>query len=131
MKKHRRLGTLSFLGHSFGGLIVRAALPHLLEFRSNFYSFITLGTMHLGFPNASKIIENGAWLVKNMRKSRCLEEILLEDCPGDPRQTFLYKSSLREDLGFFKNVCFIASVDDQYAPFESARVQLGEALCLF
>jgi len=121
-----RLGTLSFIAHSFGGLIVRAALPHLCEFRDNLYSFITLGTMHLGFPNASKIIENGAWLVKNMRKSRCLEEILLEDCLEDPRQTFLYKSSMREDLGFFKHLCFITSVEDQYAPFESARIQLSD-----
>ena len=36
---------ISFIGHSLGGLIIRAALPYL-DFE--FHTFLTLGTPHLG-----------------------------------------------------------------------------------
>jgi len=43
------LAKLSFIGHSLGGVIIRAALPHLSEFSSKFYTYISLGSPHLGY----------------------------------------------------------------------------------
>jgi len=40
---------MSFLTHSLGGLIVRAALPYLEEHADKMYNFITLSTPHLGY----------------------------------------------------------------------------------
>merc|ERR1719408_953918 len=43
------LGRLSFIAHSIGGLIVRAALPLLHEYSSKMYTLVTLSTAHLGY----------------------------------------------------------------------------------
>lgn len=43
------LARISFIGHSLGGLIIRAALPHLEEYKDKFYSYISLSSPHLGY----------------------------------------------------------------------------------
>ena len=54
------LNRISFIGHSLGGLIIRAALPHLSEYQNNMYSFLTLSSPHLGYLyNTSSIIDTG------------------------------------------------------------------------
>ena len=40
---------MSFIGHSIGGLIIRAALPHLAEYAPKFFTYISLGSPHLGY----------------------------------------------------------------------------------
>ena len=42
------LGRLSFIGHSLGGLIIRAAIPFLDKYKPKFHGFLTLCTPHLG-----------------------------------------------------------------------------------
>ena len=43
------LGRISFIAHSLGGLIARAALPYLEEHADKMYNFFTLSTPHLGY----------------------------------------------------------------------------------
>lgn len=51
---------MTFIGHSLGGIIVRAALPYLSEFSNQMHSFMTLSSPHLGYMyNSSKIIDAG------------------------------------------------------------------------
>ncbi len=61
---------LSFVAHSLGGLIVRAALTYLTDLQEKFYTFISLSTPHLGFLyHSSKMIDAG----KNfLKKITCL-----------------------------------------------------------
>mmetsp|Transcript_1865 Transcript_1865/g.1297 ORF Transcript_1865/g.1297 Transcript_1865/m.1297 type:complete len:122 (+) Transcript_1865:149-514(+) len=67
------LGRISFIGHSLGGLIVRAALPYLEEYSDRMHAYVTLSTPHLGYMyNASRIIDAGIWFLKKWRKSTCL-----------------------------------------------------------
>ena len=67
------LGRISFLAHSLGGLIVRAALPYLEAYADKMYNYITLSSPHLGYMfNQSKIIDAGMWFLKTWRKSKCL-----------------------------------------------------------
>lgn len=40
---------LSFVGHSLGGLIIRAALPFLSFYEEFFANFITFSSPHIGF----------------------------------------------------------------------------------
>lgn len=48
------------MGHSLGGVIIRAALPYLTEFSTKMHSFITFSSPHLGYMyNNSKIIDAG------------------------------------------------------------------------
>lgn len=43
------LGRISFIGHSLGGLIIRAALPHLEEYANKMFTFMTFSSPHLGY----------------------------------------------------------------------------------
>lgn len=54
------LGRMSFVGHSLGGIIIRAALPHLTEFKHKMYTFLSLSSPHLGYMyNSSKVVDAG------------------------------------------------------------------------
>lgn len=54
---------LSFVGHSLGGLILRAALPYLETFEENFFTFLTFSSPHLGFLfSSSKMVNAGIQL---------------------------------------------------------------------
>lgn len=39
---------LSFIGFSMGGLVVRAALPFLLQYHPFLYNYVSLSSPHLG-----------------------------------------------------------------------------------
>eukprot|EP00330_Aristerostoma_sp_ATCC50986_P009653 CAMPEP_0114586582 /NCGR_PEP_ID=MMETSP0125-20121206/9760_1 /TAXON_ID=485358 ORGANISM="Aristerostoma sp., Strain ATCC 50986" /NCGR_SAMPLE_ID=MMETSP0125 /ASSEMBLY_ACC=CAM_ASM_000245 /LENGTH=176 /DNA_ID=CAMNT_0001782073 /DNA_START=1316 /DNA_END=1843 /DNA_ORIENTATION=- len=59
------LGRLSFIGHSLGGLIIRASLPYLEDYASKMHLFMTLSTPHLGYMyHNSKIVDAGMWFLK-------------------------------------------------------------------
>lgn len=68
-----QLGKLSFIGHSMGGLICRAAFPLLIQFKDKFHTFMTLGSPHLGYMyNSNKLFETGMWFMRKWNKSRSL-----------------------------------------------------------
>lgn len=43
------LGKISFIAHSLGGIIVRTALPHLLDFQDKMFNYMSLSSPHLGY----------------------------------------------------------------------------------
>jgi alpha-beta hydrolase superfamily lysophospholipase len=93
------LGRLSFIGHSMGGLIVRAALPHLSKFTSKMFTYLSLGSPHLGYHySSSKLVEAGIWFLKKWRKSASLAQ--LSECSSHDH--FLMQLSMKEGLGWFK-----------------------------
>lgn len=62
------LSKLSFIGHSLGGLIVRAALQYLEEYKEKFYTYISMSSPHLGYiQSQNKLIDAGLWFIKNWR----------------------------------------------------------------
>ena len=64
------LARISFIGHSLGGLIIRAALPHLEEYKDKFYTYISLSSPHLGYMyNSNTLFNAGMWFLKKWRKS--------------------------------------------------------------
>mmetsp|Transcript_90208 Transcript_90208/g.232867 ORF Transcript_90208/g.232867 Transcript_90208/m.232867 type:complete len:792 (-) Transcript_90208:64-2439(-) len=118
------LGRLSFIAHSMGGLITRAALPMLHEYANKMYTFISFSTSHLGiFQDKISLFNTGFWVLKKWRKSEFLQQISMTD-HADPRETFLYKLSKSKGLEWFQNVCLVSSHADQYGPFQSARAEI-------
>jgi len=118
------LGMISFIGHSLGGVIIRAALPRLAKFKDKMETIVTLASPHLGYMYASNtIVDAGMWVLKRWKKSKCLEQITMTDA-SDYKENFLYKLSLQEGLGWFKNVVLVSSYQDRYVPVESARIEL-------
>jgi hypothetical protein len=59
------LGRVSFIGHSLGGLIIRAALPYLAAFQGKMHLYMSLSTPHLGYMGGSSgLIDVGLWVLK-------------------------------------------------------------------
>ena len=65
-----QLGRLTFIGHSLGGLIIRAALPYLEKYKDKMHGFLTLCSPHLGYMyKTSKLFSTGMWVLKSWKKS--------------------------------------------------------------
>ncbi|CEL92530.1 unnamed protein product [Vitrella brassicaformis CCMP3155] len=120
------LGRLSFIAHSLGGLIVRAAVQHLREYWGHFGLYLTLSTPHLGYMNnANKLVDAGMWFLKKWKKSQCLQQLTMTDAK-EPRDTFIYKLSNYSGLDQFQHIVLMSSWQDQYAPYDSARIEISK-----
>jgi len=128
---HETLGRLSFLGHSLGGLKIRAALPYLSEFRDKMYTFVSFSSPHLGLLyNSSSLIDAGTlpaylgiWFLNKMKNSLCLKQLSMTDADS-LQETVLYKLSEFEGLHWFKHLFLFGSRQDSYSPYESSRMEI-------
>jgi len=118
---------LSFVTHSAGGLIVRCALPLLAEYHDKLYTFLSLSAPHLGYMHgASTLFKTGLWVVKKVRRSQCLEELSMTDAE-QKSDCLIWRLSKMPGLEHFRHVVLVSSVQDGYAPLESARIELSTA----
>ena len=114
------ISKISFIAHSLGGIVARAALPNLIEYKNKFHSFCTLGSPHLGVLNAKFHIQIGTVVAQFWFKAHCLKQLRLADAENI-EDTFLYELSETEGLEFFKYVCFFSSTQDYFVPYYSSR----------
>ena len=64
---------INMVGHSMGGIIARAALPHLQQYRSRFGFFCSLSSPHLGYLNGvSGLVKVGLWAIRKWKKVESL-----------------------------------------------------------
>ena len=118
------LSRLSLIAFSMGGLIARAALPHLDHLKSKFFTFLTMSTPHLGYMyNSNKDFETGLWFLKKWNKSLSLAQLSMTDSDKLEQQC-LYRLSELPGLEWFENILLVCSNQDQYVPFDSARIQI-------
>ena len=103
---------------------MRAALPYLDKLKDKFHGFVSLCSPHLGYMyKTSKLFSTGMWLMNKWKKSQSLTQLRmadgrnLEDC-------YLYRLSTMDGLNWFKHMVLVSSFQDQYAPFDSARIQI-------
>mmetsp|Transcript_22498 Transcript_22498/g.70377 ORF Transcript_22498/g.70377 Transcript_22498/m.70377 type:complete len:841 (+) Transcript_22498:409-2931(+) len=121
-----RYGRISFLGHSIGSVIIRAAIasPLFSPFRSKLHTFITLSSSHCGNKYmTSALVSGGMWAIMQLQKSTLLEELQLTDKPSRP-DAFIYKLSAEKGLEHFRFVILVASRQDSYVPVHSAHIQI-------
>lgn len=120
----KTLARMSFIGYSLGGLIIRAALPHLSEFSPSMHTFISLSTPHLGHISEMSLVGAGLWMLERFNRTQILQQLLLND-NVDVRRTALYRLSQTPGLEWFKSVVLCSSYQDRYVPHSSARVEVG------
>mmetsp|Transcript_7818 Transcript_7818/g.24319 ORF Transcript_7818/g.24319 Transcript_7818/m.24319 type:complete len:777 (-) Transcript_7818:77-2407(-) len=121
------LARLSFVAHSAGGLIVRSALPLLAEYNDRMHTFLSFSSPHLGYLYpANSLFRTGLWLAKRLRRSTCLEQLSMTDAT-DTSACFLARLAEMPGLEHFRYVVLVASFQDQYAPYESARIEMSPA----
>ena len=116
-----------FVGHSLGTLAIRAAIsmPCMEPYIDRLQSFISLGGTHLGYTfGNNNILSSAMWIYQRWTKSASLSQLNLKDSGSDPKKGYVHSLAQRPvGLSAFKHVVLVASGQDRYAPFFSARIQ--------
>eukprot|EP00966_Prymnesium_polylepis_P077838 1803980-Prymnesium_polylepis.1 len=121
-----RARKISFVCHSFGGIICRAALAHedFKPLLPKLHTLVTLSSPHLGMLyGTNSLVELGIWGLRKFRNAQCLTELSLKD-GKTASSSFLYSLSKADVLSHFKNILLVSSIEDRYVPHHSARLQL-------
>ena len=120
---------LSFVGHSLGALIVRAAIAsktlrnHAAQLR--YRTLLSLAAPHFGSRfGGSKLVRNGARIVSAVRQGA-----LRDLCLGGGAEALLEINRLAP-FGRFDCVVLISSSDDKYVPWLSARAQIDRRVLM-
>ena len=109
------------IGHSMGGLVLRLA-ANKMKYQEHLWSYISLGTPHLGYLQGLKlIIRAGLSLFSNIYSTPCLNELSCKDT-DELHDTAIYQLSLKGRLSNFKKVILVASSHDKYVSWHSARI---------
>jgi len=124
----RKVSKLSFIGHSLGGLIIRAALPQLAEYSHLMHSYWSLGSPHLGAggKNSNWKTAVGSSFTRIFCESSKIMSIMQCKDAKKWKDKCLYKLAKKEGFNWFKNFVFFSSPQDGFVPICSARIQLDQ-----
>lgn len=120
---------LSFVGHSIGNIIIRAALndPLMKPFLEYLHTYMSISGPHLGYMYSSNTLFNsGLWLLKKLKASPCMHQLTFTD-EANIQDCFLFKLSEEKTFEYFQNVLLLSSPQDRYVPYHSARVEMCQA----
>jgi hypothetical protein len=108
------------VGHSAGGLVVRAALrrPELAPYLPALWTFLSVAAPHLGFVCGTNALVGGAVRCMAMR-SPCLKQLSLRDAPR-LEDCELYRLAEAPGFGLFRHVILVTCRADAYVPLHSA-----------
>ncbi|OMJ71010.1 hypothetical protein SteCoe_30882 [Stentor coeruleus] len=122
------LGRVSFIGHSLGGLIIRAALPLIEEFSDRMHLFMSFSSPHLGIiEGCSKLIRAGLWVLNNLKRCESLKQLSFTDSLKI-EECALYKLAYEKGCEWFTHMVVMSSPQDLYSPHYSARIEVHEGL---
>lgn len=119
------------MGHSVGGLIVRAALrqPELAPYRHLLWAFLSIAVPHVGFLFGTNTLINGAVRCLALFKScACIKQLTFSDA-SKLEDCFLYQlaTSAGPGLEAFRHVILVTCRADQYVPYHSANLAMCRA----
>lgn len=117
---HIKIKSLSFIGFSMGGLIIRACLPYLPECSDRLGFLMTFNTPHLGVSfKTTSMSDIGLWIInKFVKRDSSIKQIAMGD-KKDLRDCYLYLLSKSEYMGLFKYVILVGSQGDSYVKSDS------------
>ena len=116
-------GKVSFMCHSLGSIIVRSLItrPEFASLRPKLHLYFSICGPHLGTKYQNGIVSVGMWAVRKWYNSKSLLQLSLKDAP-DPTDSFLYHLSESPSLECFRHVVLLASPQDKYVPYHSAKI---------
>lgn len=120
---------LSFVGHSIGNIIIRAALTDaaMKPYLNNLHTFMSVSGPHLGYLYSSNtLFSSGLWLFKKLKRSPCMHQLTFTD-ETDITSCFLFRLSQEKTFEHFQNVIILSSPQDRYVPYHSARMSMCQA----
>eukprot|EP00850_Spirogloea_muscicola_P009405 SM000052S17797 [mRNA] locus=s52:658933:663946:- [translate_table: standard] len=123
------LGRLSFVGHSIGCVIIRAALTHeaMRPYLESLHAFLSISGPHLGYLYSSNSLFNGGlWVLKRFKQATVMYELTFTD-RADINDCYLFRLSQSKTFECFKHVLLISSPQDRYVPYHSARIEMCPA----
>ena len=114
---------ISFIGHSLGSIIVRSLVtrPEFARLHSKLHLFFSICGPHLGTKYQNGIVSVGMWAVRKWYNSKSLLQLSLKDAPN-PYDSFMYHLSESPSLECFRHVVLLASPQDKYVPYHSAKI---------
>jgi len=72
--------SISFIGHSMGGLIIRASLRYLQLYKNLFECYVSVCSPHMGYLyHTSKIVTTSIWVMNQIKKDRSMIELSMSD----------------------------------------------------
>ena len=103
---------------------MRAALPHLHQFRDKFHAYVSLSSPHLGYMyKKGKLFSTGMWLMGSMGESVVISQLRYAD--GDSlADCYLNRLAQSEGLEWFKHMLLVSSSQDEWVPYEAVRMQV-------
>ena len=114
---------ISFIGHSLGSIIVRSLVtrPEFAGLHSKLHLYVSICGPHLGTKYQNGIVSVGMWAVRKWYNSKSLLQLSLKDA-ANPEDSFLYHLSESPSLECFRHIVLIASPQDKYVPYHSAKI---------
>lgn len=114
---------VSFIGHSLGSITVRSLVtrPEFSSLLPKLHLYLSICGPHLGTKYQNGIISVGMWAVRKWYNSKSLLQLSLKDAPN-PMDSFLYQLSEAPSLKYFRHVVLLASPQDKYVPYHSAKI---------
>ena len=98
------------MGHSLGGLIIRAALPHLSDYSAQMFTLMTFSSPHLGFLyHDDTLFKTGLKIFSQFDSSVVLKQLTFKDAEQVP-DGYLFKLAKEEGVGWFRNVVLVNSL---------------------
>ena len=123
---NQHISKISFMGHSLGGIIIRAALEHLKHLRPYMFTYVSLSSPHLGCRKSKSMLVNlGMKYLNKFKKDLVITQLQMDDAP-DMKDSYMYKLAVDDKLHWFKNIILVSSPQDSYVPYVSARIQLSK-----
>ena len=124
----RNVLRLSFIAHSLGGLISREAIGNecMQPYHGVLHTLVTLGSPHLGYLfNKNSLVDSAMWVMKKVKDMPSLHQLAMTDATSKA-QCYLSQAAAAVQLNRFRHIVLVASPQDGYVPFYSARMEVPQ-----